>query len=133
MLLSRRDWLSAVTLGSAALACRAAAPPPAPLRLGGVLYSYAIRARVEKQKDFADPLRFVEFCHQRRADGVQLPLGTRDARYIKALRARLDRLGMYLEGSVRPPRNRTDTDRFEAEVRTAKELGVDVLRTVMLG
>jgi sugar phosphate isomerase/epimerase len=138
MHLSRREWLSSVALGVSAGvvaqgALAAVGPPALPSRLGIVLYSYSIRARVERAKNFADPLRFVEFCHERRADGVQLPLGARDARYVKTLRDRLQRLGMYLEGSVRPPRNKADADRFEAEVRTAKEAGVDILRTVMLG
>jgi sugar phosphate isomerase/epimerase len=109
------------------------APPAPPSRLGVVLYSYHIRARAERARNFADPLRFVEFCHARRADGVQLPIGVRDARYVKALRGRVEQLGMYLEGSVRPPRSRADVDRFDAEVRTAKAVGADGLRTVMLG
>jgi sugar phosphate isomerase/epimerase len=62
-----------------------------------------------------------------------LPLGAGDARYVKALREAQERLGMYLEGSVRLPGDRMDSGRFEAEVRTAKEAGVDILRTVLLG
>src|SRR5437016_1407672 len=111
MSLSRRQWLSRVAPACAALLAGAAAPPPARSRLGIVLYSYSIRARAEKDRSFADPLHFVAFCHERGADGVQLPLGVRDARYLGALRARLDRLGMYLEGSVRPPRGKSDLDR----------------------
>jgi sugar phosphate isomerase/epimerase len=130
MSLSRREWLSAL-LGGAALTCKAAAPP-ARSRLGVVLYSYGIRARAEKSRGFADPLNFAAFCHERQADGVQLPLGVRDASYVKGLRARLQKWGMYLEGSVAPPRSRADLDRFEAEVRTAKAAGADVVRTVML-
>jgi sugar phosphate isomerase/epimerase len=97
------------------------------------LYSYSIRARVEKAKDFSDPLRFLEFCHDRGAGGVQLPLGIRDGAYVKKLRSRAEKLGTYLEGSVRPPRDKADAERFEAEVRTAKEAGAAVLRTVMQG
>ena len=39
---------------------------------------------------------------------------------------------MYLEGIVALPRDRADLDRFEAEVRTAKQAGAEVVRTVML-
>jgi sugar phosphate isomerase/epimerase len=130
MSLSRRQWLSGL-VGGAALACTAAAPP-ARSRLGVVLYSYSIRARAERARGFADPLNFAAFCHERGADGVQLPLGVRDDAWVKGLRHRLDRWGMYLEGSVRPPRHRADLERFDAEVRTAKAAGVDILRTVML-
>jgi sugar phosphate isomerase/epimerase len=128
-MLSRRQCLSALA-GGAALACQAAAPP-ARSRLGVVLYSYAIRTRAER--GLADPLRFAAFCHERGADGVQLPIGVRDASYVRGLRDHLARWGLYLEGSVRSPRQRGDLDRFEAEVRTAKAAGVDILRTVMLG
>ncbi len=133
MLPSRREWLSAVTLGTAASACAAVAPPAPRSRLGIVLYSYSIRARLEKAKGFAEPLRFLTFCHERRASGVQLPLGIRDGRAAKVLRGTAERLGMYLEGSVRVPRDAADRDRFEAELRTAKEAGADVVRTVLLG
>ncbi len=130
MTLSRRDWLAAVALGVPALA-RAADPPRS--KLGVVLYSYGIRSRVERQKSFADPIRFAEFCRARGAAGVQLPIGARTAAAAKAIRSRLGELGMYLEGSIAPPKDEEDADRFEAEVRTAKEAGADVLRTVMLG
>jgi sugar phosphate isomerase/epimerase len=127
---TRRDWLAAVALGVPAFA-RAADPPRS--KLGVVLYSYGIRSRVEKGKGFADPAKFAEFCRARGAAGVQLPIGDRTAEAAKAIRARLDELGMYLEGSVSPPKDEADADRFEAEVRAAKEAGADVLRTVMLG
>jgi sugar phosphate isomerase/epimerase len=101
--------------------------------MGVVLYSYSLRARADKARGFADPLRFLAFCHERGAEGVQLPIGAGDARYVKALREAQDRLGMYLEGSIGLPRDRTDADRFEAEVRTAREAGVSILRTVQMG
>jgi sugar phosphate isomerase/epimerase len=40
---------------------------------------------------------------------------------------------MYLEGSLRLPRDKADVERFAAEVRTAKACGATVLRTVQLG
>src|SRR5439155_14361601 len=98
-------------------ALTAAAPPRRGAgRLGIVIHSYGIRSR---QRGFADPIGFVEFCRERGAGGVQLPLGDRDAAYIKRLRAAVEKAGMYLEGSLRTPRDRADRDRFEAEVRTA--------------
>ena len=39
---------------------------------------------------------------------------------------------MYLEGIVALPRDHADLDRFEAEIRTAKQAGAEVVRTVML-
>ena len=46
--------------------------------LGLVLESYAIRARVERASGFADPFKFLGFCHERGAAGVQLPIGVHD-------------------------------------------------------
>jgi sugar phosphate isomerase/epimerase len=131
-MLSRREWLSALALGAVSSQGASVAPPAPSSRLGVVLYSYSIRASAEKARGFADPLRFLTFCHERGAGGVQLPIGARDARYVKELRAAQERLGMYLEGSVRLPSDRTDAGRFEAEVRTAKEAGVEILRTVQM-
>jgi len=102
-------------------------------RLGIVIHSYPIRSRVEQTNDFTDPIRFVEFCRERGAGGVQLPLGSRDSAYTARLRALIEKHGMYLEGSLRTPKEKADLERFEAELRTAKEAGATVVRTVMLG
>jgi sugar phosphate isomerase/epimerase len=39
---------------------------------------------------------------------------------------------MYLEGSIRLPQDKADVDRFDAEVRTAKDAGATVLRSAIL-
>jgi sugar phosphate isomerase/epimerase len=39
---------------------------------------------------------------------------------------------MFLEGSIRLPKDQADVERFAGEVRTAKDAGAKVLRTVML-
>jgi sugar phosphate isomerase/epimerase len=105
-------------------------------RLGIVSDSFAIRRAVERSRGdegFRDPLVFLEHCHELGAAGVQLDIGRRDKAYVAKLRAKLDAFHMYLEGSIGLPRDRTKTDRFDGEVRTAKEAGVRVLRTFMLG
>ncbi|HJZ93700.1 MAG TPA: sugar phosphate isomerase/epimerase family protein [Gemmataceae bacterium] len=99
--------------------------------LGIVIHSYPVRSRAEK--GFADPLKFLEFCRERGADGVQLSLGNRTADGARELRAAAERHGMYLEGSTRPPKDKADLDRFDAEIKTAREAGATVVRTVMLG
>jgi sugar phosphate isomerase/epimerase len=79
-----------------------------------------------------DPIRFLDYCHRLGAGGIQIELGTRDKSYITNLRQRAETNGMFLEGSIRLPRDKSDVDRFTAEVRTAKEAGAKVLRTVMM-
>jgi sugar phosphate isomerase/epimerase len=80
-----------------------------------------------------DPIAFLEHCHEVGAGGAQLPMGIREPEYITRLRVLLETKHLYLEGSLSLPRERADVDRFERDVRTAKEAGVRVLRTVMLG
>lgn len=133
---SRRDFLALVGAGipAAALGDDAACKDRKPATtLGLVLESYVIRTRVERADGFADPLKFLAFCHERGAAGVQVPIGVRDEEYQKKLRSRLDEFGMYLEGSVRMVKDKADAERFENELRSIKECGATVVRTVMLG
>lgn len=105
-------------------------------RLGIASYSYHLRLAAERgrgQTGLADPITFVEHCHKLGAGGVQTALGTRDTAYLAKLKETVASAGMFLEGQVRLPKDRSDVDRLDAEVRTAKEAGVTVLRTVMLG
>jgi sugar phosphate isomerase/epimerase len=98
--------------------------------LGAVIHSFPIRSRAEK--GFADPLRFLEFCRERGFAGIQLPLG-RDAEAARKLRAAAEKHGMFVESSVRTPKDKADLDRFATEIATARESGATVVRTVMLG
>lgn len=100
------------------------------IRLGIAQASYAIRSRTDDK--LRDPLGFLEFCRQRGAAGVQLPIPIRDAAYSAMLRAAVESSGMFLEGSLRTPRDKTEVDGFEAGVRTARESGALIVRTVLL-
>ena len=116
---SRREFV--VGSGAALLAgiAQAARQPP----VGGLgigISSYAIRSRGDRE--FADPVRFLEFCRQRGAAGVQVPIGARPTEYLRDLRARVEKHRLYLEGSGRLPRDRADVERFAAEVRATKPL-----------
>jgi sugar phosphate isomerase/epimerase len=138
MILSRRDMLAACAAAVPALAglpSRAEPPADRRRRLGVVAYSYSVRLAADRAAGtpgLADPLAFVEHCHQLGAGGVQLGIGERDREYVARLRAKLEEHGMYLEGSIRLPKDRADVERFAAEVRTAKEAGAAVLRTVSM-
>jgi sugar phosphate isomerase/epimerase len=105
-------------------------------RLGVVLYSYAMRLSAERTAGtpgLSDPIRFVEHCHELGAGGVQTGIGARDKEYLARLRQKVEAFGMYLEGSIRLPKDRADVERFTMEVRSAREAGAKVLRTVLLG
>jgi sugar phosphate isomerase/epimerase len=112
-----------------ALACLSAldgrAGEPERSSLGIVSYSYSLRR-------FTDPLAFLDYCHTLGAGGVQIAIGVRTQDYANAFRRQLESNRMSLEGSIRLPKDRPDVERFESEVRTAKECGATVLRTAML-
>jgi sugar phosphate isomerase/epimerase len=138
MHLTRREMLASCVAAVPALAgLSSGAEPPADAprqRLGVVAYSFSIRLAADRAAGtpgLADPLAFVEHCHRLGAGGVQVGLGERDRDYVSRLRDALEAHRMYLEGVVRPPKDRADVDRFAAEVRTAKEVGAAVLRTFL--
>jgi sugar phosphate isomerase/epimerase len=130
---SRREFLAVTAASLSAASALAGAGDRPSTGMGVVLDSYAVRMRVGKNTGFGDPLKFLAFCRERRLGGVQLPIGVRDAEYVKKLRSMLDESGMYLEGSIRPPRDKTDAERFDVELATASAAGATVVRTVMLG
>ncbi|HEY7327269.1 MAG TPA: TIM barrel protein [Gemmataceae bacterium] len=125
----------------------AAALPLAPLlatalgadrrkHLGVVQYSYALRLAAERtsgKSGLADPLTFLEHCHEIGAGGVQIGLGVRAPEYLATLRKKAAEHSMDLEGTIRLPKDSTDCERFTAEVRCAREAGIKVLRSVLLG
>jgi sugar phosphate isomerase/epimerase len=97
---------------------------------------YAIRRREDRNvaepgQRFTEPLRFLAYCHDLGAGGIQLEIGKRDPAYASQLRRRAQDWGMFIEASVGLPRDRADVERFEAEIKTAGEAGVTVARTVI--
>ncbi|MHB1422354.1 MAG: sugar phosphate isomerase/epimerase family protein [Gemmataceae bacterium] len=132
---NRRQFLAAAAALPLAGAF-AAADADKRTRLGVVQYSFAIRLSADRAADktgFNDPLAFVEHCHGLGSGGVQTGIGIRDREYLAELRKKIEDYGMYLEGTIRLPKNRADGERFTAEVRAAKEAGAKVLRTVLSG
>src|SRR4051794_40680824 len=127
--MTRREFAAAGLAGLAAGPARGD-DPPAAANLGLLVYSYGIRARAEKDRGFADPVRFLAFAKERGANAVQLPLGLRPEA-AAAVRREADRLGMWVEGIVSPPKDgAADLDRFAADLAAARACGAGVVRTV---
>jgi sugar phosphate isomerase/epimerase len=133
MTATRREFLAACAAAAPALlkGNGGRAAEPARAGMGVVIHSYGIRG-ADKESHFNDPLTFLDYCHGLGAAGVQTALGARDEAYTAKLRARAEEHGMYVEGSLRLPRDKADEERFAAEVRTAKECGAKVVRTVLM-
>ena len=110
-------------------------------KLGVSSASFAIRNRFSRAAQtppgvavFDGPVGFLEHCHRLQTVGVQISVrGWSERGLGKKLRAKAEALGMYLEGQISLPRTEADVERFDAEVAAAKEIGVTILRTVMLG
>src|SRR5262245_38729718 len=134
MLITRRAMLAACAGAIPALRPAAAERKK---RLGVVIHSYGIRSGTDRTKDasarITDPLVLLEHCHKLGAGGIQTNLGEREQEYASKLRNRLEEYQMYLEGSIRLPRDNVDVERFAHELKTSKEAGATVVRTVMLG
>lgn len=132
MTVTRRQFVAGAMGVAAGLV--AADERPTGVHLGLLLYSYGIRARAEKERGFADPLRFLVFARERRASAIQVPLGTRTNGDATAIRRAAEKAGMHVEGIAAPPADdRAGLERFAAEMATARACGAAVVRTVLLG
>jgi sugar phosphate isomerase/epimerase len=137
MKLNRRELLASVSGAAATLlgsAPRLEGAEPNGSRMGVVIHSYTIRQAADKEKTdrFDDPLTFLEYCRTLGAGGVQIALGARDETYSAKMRRHLETHQLFVEGSIRLPRDRNDVERFTNEVRTAKACGAAILRTVLM-
>ncbi|MBA4188608.1 MAG: xylose isomerase [Planctomycetaceae bacterium] len=131
--MTRREFTAA---GLTTLAGFAHAVDDAPVgaNMGLLLYSYGRRATAEKDKNFADPVRFIEFAKTRGANAVQLPLGSRTEADAALIRKASEKHGVHVEGIIAPPKDeKADRDRFTNELATARNAGAGVVRVVMLG
>ena len=133
-MLTRRAALGAVaaTMGSVVVATEAQQRS----RLGLVAFNCAIRRRWMQQQDpkvdLFEPLTFLKHCRDVGAGGMQVSLGVLDAALVKALRDFEDEHRLFIDGIVNPPKDEGDLARFEVEIRTASEVGVQAVRTVVM-
>ena len=105
-------------------------------QLGLVTYCFNIAAKnhgtVSGAPKFSDPLIFIEQAAQLGASAVQIPFGVCDASRVWSIRDSAERLNIALESTVALPKNDPDLERFDAELKTLRELGVKIARTVLL-
>ncbi|HUB31618.1 MAG TPA: TIM barrel protein [Bryobacteraceae bacterium] len=132
-MISRRDILVLAGSAPAWLASSATAAPAtgnAP-RLGGAPTAFALRMRAAR----AGGQRFdiVEHCHNLGLGGVQTNPPSTDPEAIRAFRSRLDGYGMHLICDPRLPKERSDLDAFETQVKAFKEAGAVALHASITG
>ena len=132
--MSRRAALGAIaaTMGSVAFATET----PQRSRLGLVAFNCAIRRKWLQQRDpkfdLFEPLNFLKHCREVGAGGMQVSLGVLDAARVKSLRDFASEHSLCIDGIVNPPKDDGDLARFDAEIRTAAEVGVQAVRTVVM-
>ena len=104
--------------------------------MGIVTYDFNLRRRwLQKQdptEDFFEPLTFLGYCHSLGAGGMQAALGTMPPGAIAELRNFAQRHDLFVDAIIRPPRDKGDLGRFEAEIRTAREVGAGAVRTTII-
>jgi 3-oxoisoapionate decarboxylase len=75
-----------------------------------------------------DTYEFLEHCHALGAAGIQAPINGD----LQKIRARAEKLGMYIEAMVELPHN-GDTVAFDRELQNAKTVGAVAVRSACLG
>jgi len=136
MMLAAGTMFSARTLWSVAEGIERPEKPARRSSLGLVIYCLGhqrrARQRQDRSADLFDPQRFLQYCHNLGAGGVQVPLGGGPADEAQQLRRQAEQYGMFIEAIVTMPRTKVDLERFEAEIRTAVLAGARAARTVLL-
>jgi sugar phosphate isomerase/epimerase len=106
-------------------------------KMGLVEYSVSIQARNKRllpdRPDCSTALGFLEHAIKLGAGGIQCSLKAADLDTLDAFRKRLDASALFFEASISLPKDSSDTERFEHEVKRAKQAGASFARAVMLG
>lgn len=104
-------------------------------KLGVSTNTYGVRWRhgTAGLPQFKDSLALLDHCVTLGAGGAQIQVSRWTSDYARQVRARVERHGLYLEGQLALPKDEADGARFEREVATAREAGIALIRTVMLG
>lgn len=106
-------------------AAAAAAEPPIRSGMGLSPDCFAIA------KPSRHALDYLQYAWERGAGGVQATLPNFEPGYLRQVRERAEKLGMYLEIAASLPKS-GDASRFEATARAAKEAGARCLRVTCL-
>ncbi|MFN8356379.1 MAG: TIM barrel protein [Spirosomataceae bacterium] len=132
--MNRRQFIQNTSLGLAAinLSTTFANTP-----MGVVVHSYWTRwnSKVESKRypGFQNAIELLEHCSQIGAGGVQVGVTGWTSDFVKKIRDRREKMGLYLEGSIALPKKPEEVASFEQDVKNAKEAGAQLLRTVCSG
>ncbi|MCK8493739.1 sugar phosphate isomerase/epimerase [Spirosoma sp. RP8] len=132
--MDRRVFLQKAGMGAMALSLPQLPDGAKTTGMGIVVHSYGMRWNSKTPSSaypgFTNALDLLDHCHQIGAGGAQVVVSDWTADFAKQVRAKRDKLGLYLEGSIGLPKKAEDVPKFEREVVNAKDAGAQVLRTV---
>jgi sugar phosphate isomerase/epimerase len=108
-----------------------------PNKMGLGVHSYAARfgSKIASQKypAFNNAIDLIEHCNKIGAGGVQVVVKDWATDFSKKVRDLREKYNMYLEGSIQLPKTPDQVAQFEKDVKSAKEAGASIIRTVSLG
>lgn len=124
-------------LSGAALGVEQAKPDSsAKTGMGFVVYCRNIRRRwlkrVDSKTELFEPLAFLQHCRDSGAGGMQIRLGSLNAKQIETLREFAEKHELFIDAVVTPPSDDRDIERFESEIKVAVAVGVQAARTVIM-
>ena len=106
-------------------------------RMGLTQASCVIRWRLKKTTAGFTPLKnaigLLDYCNDMDGGGVQAGVGRWADDFAGKVRDHRESRNLFLEGQVRLPKDASDLDRFEKDIKDAREAGADIVRTVCLG
>ena len=94
-------------------------------------YAGELAKRQSPSVNLFEPEHFFEHCRGLGAGGYQVALGVLEPSRAAALREQADAAGMYIEGIVSAPRKPSDLERFDAEMKSAAEVGAKAVRSTI--
>lgn len=113
-----------------------AAEPSKRTGMGLVIYDCnLLRKWMRRQKSSVDlfaPLTFLKHCNSLGAGGMQANLGAMQPGDVKELRDFAERHDLFIDAIIKPPADDSDRSRFESEIRTARDVGVQAARTTII-
>jgi sugar phosphate isomerase/epimerase len=109
-------------------------PVPTDL-MGIVVYSYWQRWQGDysslKSPPFRDALDVLDHVQSLGVGSLQIMVGDWDAEFARQMRAASEGYGIALEGIVEMPKHEADVSRFDKDIRTALEAGVQLHRSAL--
>jgi len=116
-------WLASISTGAVA-----SGNPP---RMGGAPTAFWLRIRASRSG--GQPFDMVEHCHNLGLAGVQTNPPSTDPDAIKRFRTRIEAYNMYLVCDPRLPRQKSEMDAFETQVKAYKEAGAIAFHAALTG